>query len=498
MTTGRICFVIMPFSSTESCSKEEWDRIFSRILRPAIEEAGLGYECRRSEATRGNIIAAIMQDLRSAHVVLADLTDRNANVFYELGVRHALTDRTLLLAQNGADIPFDLRPYAFHVYDWRSEEGIDELTRTIRGLLADIDATPHRPDNPVSDFLKRTSVPVAELEAPVAVAAELAPLAQSLVGPEADGLDAAGLARRLEASNAAGALNTVRRLTTQALPAAATHLAEELGSRPVPETVRGKETLAVGTEMAAAAQEAVVHVDSFTWTCAELDWAAGVRMAMRLAGNLVSLSEVPTVAANRFVAGVPSLLAWRQLMIAGAVGVSNDSFDVLRVLIKEPIEVQSGPSGFTNQPLPLRRDLFFPESFLGHGDFGALYLYGLWDRSPTLRHFFADEAEYLLRLTGFQLLIALADADGPEDTPLYASYRLNRSAAAAMNLLVDRLAASRESLRRIASVLDESDVEFKQNWQQRAEKANSGGLGHRYVGYRVRFPLEWGDARREA
>ena len=194
MTTDRTCFVIMPFSATKSCSKEQWDHIFSEILKPAVEGAGLSYECRRSEATRGNIIAAIMQDLRSANVVLADLTDRNANVFYELGVRHALTNRTILLAQRKGDIPFDLRAYAYNIYDWRTEEGVEGLTRTVQRLLSDIDATPDRPDNPVSDFLKRRGSPPADLEDSVPVRADEEHIAQALIGPQADGVDGADLA----------------------------------------------------------------------------------------------------------------------------------------------------------------------------------------------------------------------------------------------------------------------------------------------------------------
>lgn len=87
----------MPFSKTKSCSEEEWTSIFENLLKPAVETAGLDYVCRRSEATRGNIIGAIVQDLYGSYVVIADLTDRNANVFYELGVRHALQNRSIIL-----------------------------------------------------------------------------------------------------------------------------------------------------------------------------------------------------------------------------------------------------------------------------------------------------------------------------------------------------------------------------------------------------------------
>lgn len=53
----RTCFVIMPFSTTASCTKEEWTWIFKNVFKPAVEGAGLDYGCRRSVATRGNIVA---------------------------------------------------------------------------------------------------------------------------------------------------------------------------------------------------------------------------------------------------------------------------------------------------------------------------------------------------------------------------------------------------------------------------------------------------------
>src|SRR5688572_30030883 len=105
----KTCFVLMPFSTTASCNEDRWTWIFEELFKPAIEEAGYDYQCRRSTATRGNIVADILTDLADAHLVMADLTDQNPNVFYELGVRHALEDRTILLAQNRDHVPFDLR-----------------------------------------------------------------------------------------------------------------------------------------------------------------------------------------------------------------------------------------------------------------------------------------------------------------------------------------------------------------------------------------------------
>ena len=145
----------MPFSASDTCTKTQWDKIFQEVIKPAVEASG--YDCRRSTATRGNLIKAIVQDLDASWVVLADLTDQNPNVFYELGVRHALKDRTILIAQNRDDIPFDLQSYANHVYHWQTEDGKNQFFDKIKALLEDVDRDPDRADNPVSDFLESSA-----------------------------------------------------------------------------------------------------------------------------------------------------------------------------------------------------------------------------------------------------------------------------------------------------------------------------------------------------
>jgi hypothetical protein len=143
----------MPFFKTASCSEEEWTRIFEKIIKPTVEGSGLDYICHRSTATRGNIVKDIMRDLWESFVVIADLTDKNANVYYELGIRHALRNRTILISQNRDDIPFDLNNYANYVYEWKTEKGRKSFIDHVIGLLLEIENNPERDDNPVSDFL---------------------------------------------------------------------------------------------------------------------------------------------------------------------------------------------------------------------------------------------------------------------------------------------------------------------------------------------------------
>ncbi|MDA8347073.1 MAG: hypothetical protein M0Z66_16665 [Thermaerobacter sp.] len=105
----------------------------------------------------------IVRELRDADVVVADLTDRNANVFYELGIRHSLKNRTVLIAQNIEDVPSDLRQYGIIVYG----RGPGEITRfkaEMRNQLRATLGTAERSDNPVSDFLRDTEAGLFHFE----------------------------------------------------------------------------------------------------------------------------------------------------------------------------------------------------------------------------------------------------------------------------------------------------------------------------------------------
>ena len=98
----RVCFVLRPYAATFHDS-------FKQIIRPAIEEVGLiclgGDEDWADQA----IIQTVWNNIWRARVVVADVTSRNPNVNYELGMCHALGVPTVIIAQTLEDIPFDYR-----------------------------------------------------------------------------------------------------------------------------------------------------------------------------------------------------------------------------------------------------------------------------------------------------------------------------------------------------------------------------------------------------
>jgi CheY-like chemotaxis protein len=154
MPLTKHCFVIMPFSTTASCTDAQWDEIFAEVIKPGVEKSGYDYCCTRSNPTSGLIIEHILDNLNRADLVIADLTDRNPNVFYELGIRHTLRDSTILIAQKLDDIPFDLRGFAIQVYGWKTKTERKEAKRCLKELISRIEKNPKLGASKVREYLQ--------------------------------------------------------------------------------------------------------------------------------------------------------------------------------------------------------------------------------------------------------------------------------------------------------------------------------------------------------
>lgn len=91
---------------------------YEKVYKPAIEKAGL--TPMRADADRfgtGKIMDQVGQGIAHAKVLVAELTSRNPNVFYELGLAHALKKPVVLVSSNEADVPFDLQHIRVIYYD---------------------------------------------------------------------------------------------------------------------------------------------------------------------------------------------------------------------------------------------------------------------------------------------------------------------------------------------------------------------------------------------
>ena len=105
-----ICFTIMPFGG--------WlDDYYERIYCPAIEASGLEPHRADDLYRPSTIVNDIWSYTQNAKILIADLTGKNPNVFYELGMAHALAKPVNLIAESMDDIPFDLRALRIITYN---------------------------------------------------------------------------------------------------------------------------------------------------------------------------------------------------------------------------------------------------------------------------------------------------------------------------------------------------------------------------------------------
>ncbi|OQW38426.1 MAG: hypothetical protein A4S08_09900 [Proteobacteria bacterium SG_bin4] len=116
-----LCFVLMPFGKKPAISGilVDFDAVYHELIAPAIRAAGLD-PLRADEEMAGGIIHKPMfERLILCEYAIADLTTANANVFYELGLRHAVRSSStlLLFAKDTGQLPFDVAPLRSFLYD---------------------------------------------------------------------------------------------------------------------------------------------------------------------------------------------------------------------------------------------------------------------------------------------------------------------------------------------------------------------------------------------
>lgn len=169
--TGPLCFVLMPFGVKGDARGREidFDQLYEKVYRPAVTAAGMEPVRGDEEAAAGIIQKALYERLVLCPYALADLTLANANVFYELGVRHAVRPHTtVMLFEKGAErLPFDVQPLRaipYAVDDSGVVRDPDSLRRDVATRLDE--ARDPSPDSPVYQLLEGFQAPdIAHLRA---------------------------------------------------------------------------------------------------------------------------------------------------------------------------------------------------------------------------------------------------------------------------------------------------------------------------------------------
>jgi hypothetical protein len=164
-------FIIRPFGIKKDLKGNDidFDKVDAELIDPALTAIGAEGRTTLDIVESGNIRVDMFRRLLTADIVVADLSIHNANVFYELGIRHALRDHgTLMLRSNADAFPFDLQTDRYFTYDNNNlAASVKGLTDSLRAIDVKARTDFNAKDSPVFTSLPKLKEPDPWLFNPV-------------------------------------------------------------------------------------------------------------------------------------------------------------------------------------------------------------------------------------------------------------------------------------------------------------------------------------------
>lgn len=149
------CFMITPIGEAGSNVRQHADWVFNFVIAPVMQERG--YDVARADKMHDPLMItdSIFEALTKSEICVADLTMLNANVFYELGIRHALELPVIHIAQNGTALPFDNAGYRTIMFDRQCYDSMMQLKADIGAQMDTIERPGFTLSNPLTQFRGR-------------------------------------------------------------------------------------------------------------------------------------------------------------------------------------------------------------------------------------------------------------------------------------------------------------------------------------------------------
>ncbi|EMM0851477.1 hypothetical protein ISO73_02640 [Morganella morganii subsp. morganii] len=157
----KTCFVIMPIADHLDYDKGHFNRVYEYLIKPACN--AVGYEAVRADDSKAShmIMFDILKKIVECDMAICDLSTKNANVFYELGLRQAFNKKTILITDGNEDTPFDINGFRYVKYSPRLR--IDECSIDIAKITDMLNETIAAPDNDVNSIVKLLEIEPAKI-----------------------------------------------------------------------------------------------------------------------------------------------------------------------------------------------------------------------------------------------------------------------------------------------------------------------------------------------
>jgi hypothetical protein len=148
--TRKSCFVISPIGEDLSETRKRADQVLKHLVRPAVEACG--YKATRADEIDkpGLITSQVIQAVVNDDLVIADLSETNPNVFYELAVRHVIRKPLIQIIQKGERIPFDVGGMRTISFDHQDLDSVAEAKENIIKQIRELEENPSEMETPIS------------------------------------------------------------------------------------------------------------------------------------------------------------------------------------------------------------------------------------------------------------------------------------------------------------------------------------------------------------
>lgn len=158
----KTCFIIMPISDHPNYSKGHFNRVYEHIIKPACKEANFE-PIRADDIVNTNHIALdIVKRIIESDMALCDLSSRNPNVLYELGIRQAFNKPVTLIKDSNTNRIFDIQGFRDLEYDENLR--IDTVNSTVELLATTLTNTYNQDTNDVNSLIKLLGIRPAKIE----------------------------------------------------------------------------------------------------------------------------------------------------------------------------------------------------------------------------------------------------------------------------------------------------------------------------------------------
>lgn len=158
----KTCFAIMPIADHHDYTPGHFTRVYNHLIKPACEQAG--YKVIRADEAKAShmIMFDILKNIIDCDMAICDLSSKNANVFYELGLRQAFNKKTILITDGITNTPFDINGFRYVKYS--ESLRVDTVINDVAEISAMLQETEKASEDDINSIVNLLKIQPAKID----------------------------------------------------------------------------------------------------------------------------------------------------------------------------------------------------------------------------------------------------------------------------------------------------------------------------------------------